>query len=594
MAEKHDPESSREDRPAPAVVPAANPEAALAESPVLDNAGADEAVDDIVAHEADEVLAADDEDRAARPPVDRPRHGFWYGVGVFFRLWLGTARGRWLTFAVVVAGATTVGVVPAYRYSALNAAGVRAGASVAVVDGLTQLPLKNVRVTIGGRSAQTDAAGMASFGKLRLGPAQLHIEQPGFSGIQRTVVLGLGSNPLGPLPLQAVGVRYALVVYDWLTGKPLPGVQATSGDATALSGQDGKVEITFDNAGNAAAPVTLTKDGYRPAQATLQASGAAPEVQLVPAQKVVFVDKTSGNYDLYQSDLDGAEREVLLPGTGQENGEISLVQSPDGSHAAIVSTRDGKHDADGFLESTLTLVDLGQKTATTLAQASQIQLVDWVGTRLVFKQVSSDPATPPNNISTVIGYDYAANSRVRLAAAPVLSTVLSAQGSIFYAVAASDSAGAPKPGLYRVDPDGTNRQTALDQTVLTVLRTDYNTLAVQTTSGWTAYLMPGGGAASTMGAPASPGSRLYVDNADHTHGLWVSDGTLMNYDVTGAKDTAIQKQDGLNYPLQWLDGAVLYRVSTDSGSADYVTSLQGGTPRKVADTVPTGGFTYGQ
>jgi len=578
------------------VVPAGNPQSILTEeeSPLLRGDETDRAVDDIVAHESDEVLAAEDEERAAAVPTSKPRRGFWRSIGLVFQLWLGTSRGRWITFILLVAACTVVGVTPKYRYYTLNKAGVQAGASLTVVDDLTQLPLKNVQVSLEGQSRQTDAAGVVAFSKLRLGPATVRIDQPGFSTVQHTVVLGWGSNPLGPFPLQAVGARYAIDVTDWLTGKPLAGVQATSGDATALSDRNGRVELTLENAADAANPVTLTKDGYRTEQVSLKTTKEAAAAHLVLAQKIVYVDNSSGQADVYSSDLDGANKTIVLAGTGQENGAISLVQSPDGTHAAVVDTRDGKQDSDGFLENTLTLVDLASKTTTTLAQADQIQLIAWSGTHLVFEQVSADAATPAASKTTLVNFDYAANSRLQLAAAPRLTNVISAQGDIFYAVPASDADGAPQPGLYRVHTDGTGRQTVLGQEVQNVVRTDYNTLHIQSAAGWTAYTMLGSGAKSDSATPADLTSRQYLDNADHSQSLWVNQGALMAYTVASGKDAVLQKQDGIAYPVQWLNGAVLYRVSTGAETAEYVSALSGGTAHKVADVFPAAAFAAGQ
>jgi hypothetical protein len=562
------------------------------DDPVLEDAKTDRAVDDIVEHEGDEVLAA--EDAAAERAAPKPRRSFWRGVRHFFGLWFGTSKGRWLTFILLVAAAGAIAGVPKARYGALNMAGVQAGASVAVVDELTQLPLKNVQVSIGGHSTQTQANGRAVFTKLRLGQAQMTIDQPGFSSVQRKVVVGWGSNPLGSFELHATGVRFVIVVHDLFSDKPLAGVLATSGDATALSDETGKIELTLESVSNAGDPVTLRKDGYRNEQVTLKPAKQDTAATMLTSRKAVFVSKASGKYDLYKSDADGANREVLLPGTGNENGNITLVTSGDATHAAVVSTRDNQHDADGYLLSTLTLVDVGSGTAVSLAHAEQVQLIDWIGSRLIFQQVSTDAGTSVASRNSVIGYDYVTNSRVQLAAAPKLNAVFSAQGAIYYAIAANDNNGSLKTGFYKVNPDGSNRQAAYDQEVWSGLRTGYNTFALQTADGWTAYSINNGALAAIDG-PASYTSRLYSDNADHTHSLWESQGALLNYDVAAAKDATVQTQNGLTYPLHWLNvDAVIYRLVTSGETADYVSGLQGGVPHKIADVANTYGFTSGQ
>lgn len=571
---------------------APEPEKSTEGETALDDDRTERAVDDILAHEGDVVLEA--EDAAKQHAAEEPKRGFWGSIGHFFGRWFGTPWGRWLTFLAVVAASATVAAVPVARYGVLDAVGVKASASVTVVDELTQLPLKGVMVRIDGRSMHTAADGAAVFTKLRLGRTQLSIAQPGFASVQQQATIGWGSNPFGSFGLKATGARYTIIMHDYLSDKPLAGVLATSGQASALSDQSGKITLTLENLSDASTPVTLSKDGYRETQITLKPATQITIATLVTARKAVFVSKVNGNYDLYKSDVDGANREVLLKATGNENGNSSLVVSLDGTHAALVSTRDNQHDADGYAVSTLTLVTVADGAALALAHAEQIQLLDWVGSRLIFEQVSSDPNTPAASRYSVISYDYATSSRSQLAAAPKLNAVLSAQGAIYYAIAANDNNGSLKPGFYKVNPDGNGRQTAVEQEVWSGLRTDYNTLALQTADGWLAYNIASG-THSTIGGPASFTGRLYADQADRTHSLWVNQGVLLNYDVTAGKDVSVQTQSGLGYPLRWLtDDAAMYRVVTNGETADYAKSLLGGTPHKVADVSNTYGFTSGQ
>jgi hypothetical protein len=568
-----------------------SPAGASTDDAPLDDARTERAVDDIVARESDEVLEAED---AAREADDQPPHGFWRSVGHFFGRWFGTPKGRWLTFFLLVAAAAAVVAFAPARYWVLNTAGVRAGFSVVVVDELTQLPLKGVDVRLDSRTRQTAADGRARFEGLRLGAAQLSIAQPGFAAVQQGVTIGLGSNPLGLFALKATGARYTIMVHDYLSDKPLAGVLATSGQATALSDATGKIVLTLGSLEAAQAPVTLSKDGYRAEHITLKPANQPTAAALVSSRKVVFVSKASGRYDLYKSDVDGANREPLLRGTGNENGNIGLAVSPDGTRAALVSTRDDQHDGDGFLLSTLTLVTVADGTAVTLAHAEQLQLLDWVGSRLIFEQVSTDPGTPPSGRFSVISYDYTTNSRLQLAAAPKLNAVLSAQSAIYYAVAVNDANGSLQPGLYRVGPDGGSRQRVVDQEVWSGLRTDYRTLTLQTDDGWLTYDIAGN-SHRTIDGPQSFTSRLYADNAAHTRSLWINQGVLLSYDAATGKDSAVQAQNGLNYPLRWFtDDVVIYRVVTSGESADYAKSLSGGTPHKISDVAVTTGFTSGQ
>ncbi|HSX00460.1 MAG TPA: hypothetical protein VLH38_05480 [Patescibacteria group bacterium] len=557
----------------------------------LDDEKTERAVDDIMAHESDEILQV--QDSAAERGMEPQKRGFWGSTGHFFGFFFKTSKGRWLTFFLLALTSAMMALVPTVRYWVLNTAGVRATASVVVVDELTQLPLKNVQVIIEGLSQQTVSNGSANFAKLRLGKTKLSVIQPGFAGFEQQITIGWGSNPQNAISLRATGARYVIQVRDYVSDKPVAGVLATSGDATALSDQSGKITLTLEHASDSSTPIALSKDGYRVEKVTLKPTNQTTTVALVLARKTVFINKASGKSDVYKSDIDGANRELLLAGTGNESGISSLVASQDGTHAALVSTRDNQHDTNGQPLSTLTLLDIGNSTAVSLGHANQIQLLDWIGSRLIFEQISTDTSTSTNRYS-IISYDYASNSRVQLVAAPKLSAVFSAQGIIYYAIAKNENNGSQQAGFYKINPDGNGGQTAYNQEVLSGLRTDYNTLSLQTADGWISYDIKGGGH-SIIGGPSSPTNRLYVGRADDMHGLWVNQGVLLDYDVAAAKDVPVQNQSGLNYPLRWLtDTVVVYRAITNNETADYITALAGGTPHKIADVVNTNGFTSAQ
>src|SRR6266702_607562 len=91
----------------------------------------DKAVDDIIAQESDEVLAAEDaqtQQAANKPPT------FGQKCKDFFYAWWHNKWARRTTFLVIVAGVATTALIPAARYAVLNSVGVRASASVVALD----------------------------------------------------------------------------------------------------------------------------------------------------------------------------------------------------------------------------------------------------------------------------------------------------------------------------------------------------------------------------------------------------------------------------------------------------------------------------
>ena len=83
--------------------------------------------------------------------------------------------------------------------------GVRSAASLKILDNTTEQPLKNVTVQLGSHKSKTNKDGVVKLSGLELGAQQLTVRRAGFAPLSRTLVLGLGSNPLGDFTLKAVG-----------------------------------------------------------------------------------------------------------------------------------------------------------------------------------------------------------------------------------------------------------------------------------------------------------------------------------------------------------------------------------------------------
>jgi len=558
--------------------------AKMQEPSIDDDPQTDAAVDSIVTEESDQLLADTD---GAQVPVTPPKKRS------FLVRWWHNKAARYVTLLILLAGITTVAVIPKTRYAVLNKAGVRASSSVIIVDDITKLPLKNVTVTFGDKTATTNVNGVARVSGLPLGPRDIHVRRLAFSPYNTHVVIGWGSNPLGTYTLHAVGTRYEFYVVDALSGKPISGASAESDQASALSDKDGKVSLTLQDATTTQLKVTITNVGYLSQEVTLNATQKdAPHVALLPDNKVVYASKQSGTYDVYISSLDGHDRKVLLKGTGLEDGNSSLVMSPDNTQAALVSIRDDQHDASGTQLVALTLINVETGNHTVVDHAQQIQLIDWVGNRLLYRTTLATTSSDSTGRNRIVAYDYIQNARSQLATAGQFNVVLSAKGYVYYAAAASDPAA--MLGLFAIKPDGTGKEQLSQQEVWTGLRIGYDTVALQTQDGWSTLNLSTK-QLSGSAAPAIFKSYTFAANPVGTESVWVDvrngTTTLLLHHQDGS-DTVLATQPGIVAPLHWLgDGIVAYRVSNKSETAEYVVSASGGTPRKVADVAPTYGFT---
>jgi hypothetical protein len=553
----------------------------------------DQAVDDIVSKESDELLAAED---AHTEVENTPSNGFGQKFKNFFYGWWHNKWARWITIIFVLAVIGVLAGLPAVRYKVLNAVGVRSSVSVVVLDNTTQLPLKNVTVKMAGQTASTNINGVAKIEHLKLGTQTLTVQRIAFATITQEVTLGWGSNPLGNVALKAVGTQYIINVTNYLSGKPLQNVEATSNGIEALSDKNGKVILTVDNQNAQTVPVAIILDGYRTEQLTLPpANTLTTGVQLVTDRKDVFISKQSGKYDLYKIDVDGKNKQVLLAGTGTENENISLVVSPSGDQAALVSTRDNTRDNDGYLLTTLTLINIRDGSTQTLDHAEQIQLIDWLDKRLIYTEAVAGASAANPQRYKLLSYDYAAASRIQLATANQFNGVLTANGLVYYTTAATDPSASPV--FARIRPDSSGRQTVYNQEVWSIFRVDYNTVALQTPVGWFNYSIQNGQLVKS-GAPTSFVSRIYNDSPDSQQSLWVDtrdgQGALISYNLANSKDAVVQAQDGLTYPVRWLkNDTAIYSVVTRGETADYVINTAGGKPHKITDVTHVYGITQG-
>lgn len=541
----------------------------------------DAAVDDIMRHESDALLDINSDDTLPPPPpLKHHRH--------FFRRWLGTARGRWLTFACIVAvGAGVFGVAPA-RYFVLNHVGVRASLSVSVTDAGTLLPLDGVSVAMDGQTATTGKDGTARLHHLYLGSQTLVLSRVAYATQTHTIVVGWGENPLGsPYNLQATGVRYVVRAVDYFSGAGVATATATESDNTQVgSDKSGVITLSLNTNGSASAPMNIGAPGYLNVPTTLKPN-VTNVVTLVPDRQEVYLSKQAGKYNVYAVNADGSNVRLLLAASGLESGPMALVASPDGATAALVSVRDHITDAHGTAEQALTLIDVAAGSATAIDHADHIKLLDWNGTTLTYETTLDAAGSAPAQ-TTVISYNYKASTRQQLASGADFNAVLTAQDTLFYAPSSSDSKA--KIGLFKVKEDGSGQQTLLSDEVIGLYRSDYKTLLVQTASAWYSYDLDGNAAPQAIAAPATPTSTSFVLSPDGSSAAAIvtvnGTPTLQVVSVTTGRVTNVAAASPL-YPLRWLNNdVVVFRFN----SADYGVAVVGGSAKKIANVYDANGF----
>lgn len=516
-------------------------------------------------------------------------------VGDIIKKWWANPHARKATIFVALVLLISSVVVPGSRYFLLNTAGVRSSASLVVLDDSTQQPLKNVVVTVGQQTGTTDDEGEVRLSNLRLGANNVVLEKRAFAKVERKIIIGWGSNPLGNFKLSPVGSQYSFMISDYLSGKPIDKAEALVGDFSAFSDEKGRLKLTLEpSEGLNEVEVTIKADQYREEKVILSLdSKNEVALAMVPSRSHVFVSKRSGKYDVYKIDADGKNETLLFKGTGTERNDLVLAHNPSKEYAALVSTRENVRNKDGFLLSTLTVINTKDASTVKVAQSERVQVVDWTEDRLVYVQIASGASASDPKRHRLMSYSLEKGESKELAASNYFNDVLAINGFIYFAPSSAYTS--EKTSFYKISADGSGKQTVYAQEVWNAFRTEYDKLVITAGQDWYEYRISDSKVMRLNGEPGSLKSNIYVDSPDHQQSSWVDQrdgkGVLLAYDNSKKEDRQIIEKSGLSNPIRWLsNSAVVFRVSTSQETADYVISLDGGEARKLRDVTNTSGI----
>ncbi len=553
------------------------------------------AVDDIVQHESDALLEAEDKEVAKAFEANDKKTSLKEKIVGAVKNWWNNKKARYITLSGVGLFVVLLFVIPPTRYFILNNVGVRCSVTITVLDEGTKQPLKNVQVRVRQQSATTDINGKAKVEHTKLGRTEIVIEKRAFAELKKNVTLGWGSNPQDAVELKPVGARYIFTVKDWQSDKPVKGAEAASGEYSAVSDEKGEIVLTVDASDDSDLPVNITAKEYRTESVVLGATeNSEQKIKLVPARKDVFVSKRSGKYDLYKVDVDGKNEEIVLKASGTEQPDIGLSVHPTKDLVALVSTRENARNSDGFLLSTLSLVDIDTKETKSITKSERLQLLGWTSSKLVYAQVVAGASAGNPQRQKIISYDLETGSKKDLAASNSFNDMVMVKDEVFYAATNYYNPDTPK-GLFKVNADGSNKKSLIDKNVWTLFRSEYTKFDISQDENWYTYTLGESKANKQANAPANQRSRSYVDSPDGTKSLWVDErdgkGVLLVYNVKDKTDKILKTQSGIAGPVRWLSSnSVLYRVQSQGETADYVLNVEGGGAQKVRDVTTTSGI----
>lgn len=503
--------------------------------------------------------------------------------------------------AAAALSALIVWFVPPLRYAMLNTVGQRADITIRVYEqstsGMSRTTLRRVGITVDGKQYDTDASSTVTIPGLTYGEHTVKVSKMGYREFQKVMVVDMPVRSAQKLDvaLVAVGTPVSFLAKDFVSEAGITNARFELGDKTVRPDESGRVKLVVPPTDSPTVSVAAKFDGAY-IDKTIDISIADKTEKtfaFVPAGKHYFVSKRSGVYSVYSSNVDGSDQQEVIKGTPQETSGLVFAASPDGRHALMASTRDGKRDERKELVQQLYWVDLATRQMDVIDQGYYFSFYDWSDDVLVYsssyyaaKATEMSRRLRSVSSSTKNLYDLSMASGYISQVAVSNGTVLVLQGE-YYGKPEYESS----PILKSVGVKGDGSRN-LATRVGDFRQVGFDTFTYMTESKqWMEYNTNSAEAKSAnppsedskvylTARSASTNKRLFIDNVDGKNTL--------NLQSADTAPRVLVSSPGLRGPIRWInDTTLVYRIVTPAETADYVVSTAGGRPRKIVDVTAT-------
>ncbi len=157
-----------------------------------------------------------------------------------------------------------------------------------------------------------------------------------------TIGLAKRTEPL-QAKFEATGRQIEISVRNKISDKSLSGVTIKAGRSEAKTDDKGLATIVLP-AGGKEEKAELSREGFNASSVNIAVENQSKDANkftLVPSGKLYFLSKKTGKIDVIKTNLDGSERQTVLPGTGrEEEGNTILLATRDWKYLVLLSRRD--------------------------------------------------------------------------------------------------------------------------------------------------------------------------------------------------------------------------------------------------------------
>lgn len=235
-------------------------------------------------------------------------------------------------------------VVPFTRYKIVGVF-YKKPLQVTIVDYKTGKPVSEATVIIPGVSTKTDSDGKATFQRVKAGPLVVRVDKNYYIHAEQGVLVPIKGTASVEIQIEATGRQVPVTVTNKITSKGVKGIVVKAGDSEARTDEAGKATIVL-LPNRQTEKAVLSGDGFNTVDVEVVVTDSdvlENNFAVTPAGKIYFLSKKSGKIDVVKTSLDGADRQVVLEGTGREDdNDTVLLASRDWKYLALKSRRDDK------------------------------------------------------------------------------------------------------------------------------------------------------------------------------------------------------------------------------------------------------------
>lgn len=306
-----------------------------------------------------------------------------------FKAFIRSKKGK-ITLAIIGVVVVTLGAVfaiPSTRYGLLGLF-IKKDVTLTLIDSKTGKPVSDAQADLPGQTAKSDNQGKITFKNVPVGSQTVTIKKKYFKDVTQTLNVWLtkAAEP-EKISVEATGRQVPIKITNKVSGQVLEKAKIVAQESSAITDEKGEAVLILP-ADKATLEGKVTADGYNDLTVTVintEQSDAKNTFSPVPAGKLYFLSKRTGKINVMKSDLDGANPEVVVQGTGREDqGDTSLLASRDWRYLMLKAKRDSD-------KAKLYIIDTGSGKMSVADEGdATFSLLGWADHTFVYKVSRSD------------------------------------------------------------------------------------------------------------------------------------------------------------------------------------------------------------